>query len=156
MRKNEAQLQGGLNSLLGGSRTGQPNTLTEQETAATTTEEQAETIESGTPEEEEDLINSIEDEELRAALHRKRMEKRGRPKKSEPQRQKEAETFTRFCAIIRRDYIAKLHEICYRETLTIKEIIDQLVGDAIKVYEEKHGEIKPTDHRGDASKIFQK
>ena len=35
-----------------------------------------------TPEDENDLINSVEDEQLRAALRAKRMDGRGRPRKN--------------------------------------------------------------------------
>ena len=55
---------------------------------------------------------------------------------------------------MRRDQLAKLKEISFRETLTIKEIMEQIIGDAIAAYEKTHGEVKPTDHRGDVSKLF--
>lgn len=123
-----------------------------QEAAAVTIEE--EVITETSPEEEEDLINSIEDEELKAALHAKRMEKRGRPPKAAPIRRREAEIYTRTTFVISREQLAKLKEICFLETITIKDIMNQLIGDAISKYEETHGEIKPKEHKGDVRTLF--
>jgi hypothetical protein len=154
--KRSDKLKGGLSSLLGeNQQENEAPTITGQE-AAKAAPTDSEVIEEATPEEEEDLINSVEDEELKAALHKKRMDKRGRPRKDAEERRKESEDYTRFCAIIRKDQIAKLHEICLRETLTIKEIIETLVGEAIEIYEEKHGEVIPKERKGDASKIFKR
>lgn len=149
------KMLGGLSSLLGENQqeTAAAPTINEQEAAEATTPT-SEVIEEATTEEEDELIASIEDEELKAALHKKRMDKRGRPRKDAEERRKESEDYTRFCAIIRKDHIAKLHEICFRETLTIKEIIETLVGEAIAIYEEKHGEVIPQERKGDASKVF--
>lgn len=122
-----------------------------QEAAAVTIEE--EVITEASPE-EEDLINSIEDEELKAALHAKRMEKRGRPPKAAPIRRREAEIYTRTTFVISREQLAKLKEICFLETITIKDIMNQLIGDAISKYEETHGEIKPKEHKGDVRTLF--
>jgi hypothetical protein len=147
----ENKMKGGLSTLLGENKPEKASVSNEQEEVKAVAEE---VIEEATPQEEEDLINSIEDEQVKEALHRKRMDKRGRPRKNAEERRKEGETYTRFCAIIRRDQIAKLHEIAFRETLTIKEIIETIVGDAISIYEQKHGVVIPQERKGDASKIF--
>ena len=150
--KRDELLKGGLNALLGGSQSQpQAEAAPEQPTPPT---DGAETIEEGTPEEEDELIASITDTELKAALHRKRMEKRGRPRKDAALRAKEEELYTRTTWIMRRDLLAKLKEISFRETLTIKEIMEEVVSEAVAKYEAKHGEIIPKDHRGDASSIF--
>lgn len=155
--KREEKMRGGLDALIGGGKPaptptdGEPKTEPRQEAAST---DGAEAMETATPQEEEDLINSIQDEALREALRQRQYRKRGRPRKDAILRQRESEIYTRSCWIMRRDQIAKLKEISFRETLTIKEIMEQIVGDAIKAYEEKHGELKPRDHRGDASKLF--
>ena len=157
MSKREQKMRGGLDALLGGGRTApapsdeEPKTEPRQEAAPT---DGAGAMEGATPQEEEELINSIQDEALRDALRERRNRKRGRPRKDAALRAKQEEVYTRSCWIMRRDQIAKLKEISFRETLTIKEIMEQIVGDAIRTYEEKHGEVKPTDHRGDASKLF--
>lgn len=161
--KKEEKLKGGLEALLGG----RPNTaeapttengagaMPEEEAAPPITEKLAE--DEATPEEEEDLLNTIEDEELREALRQRRMLKRGRPRKDAAERQTEDEIYKRTTLIIRRDYLAKLKEICLRETITIKEAIDALVEDAIKLYEEQHGEVIPTTEKGDrAHEVFKK
>ncbi len=149
--KKEKLLKGGLNALLGGSQS-QPQA--EAAPAPTSPTDGAETIEEGTPAEEDELIASITDSELKAALHRKRMEKRGRPRKDAALRAKEEELYTRTTWIMRRDLLAKLKEISFRETLTIKEIMEEVVSEAVAKYEAKHGEIIPKDHRGDAASIF--
>lgn len=160
--KREDKLRGGLEALLGGGRTA-PTAEPRQEAAPTDERSAAEAYEEelllmereqATPQEEEELINSVEDEALREALKARRNRKRGRPRKDAALRAKEGEIYTRSCWIIRRDLLAKLKEISFRETLTLKEIIEQIVGDAIKAYEDKHGEVKPTEHRGDASTLF--
>ena len=151
MKKAKA-LKGGLNALLGGNRDEAEQTSTAPEPTTATNETEA--PEEATPEEEDELIASIEDEELKAALHRKRMQKRGRPRKDAALRQKEEEIYTRSTWIMRRDLLAKLKEISFRETLTIKEIMEQIVSEAVAKYEERHGEVIPRDHRGDASQLF--
>lgn len=140
-KKRDEKMRGGLADLLGGSRTAQGEPTEGR-------------VEEATPQEEEELINSVEDEELREALRQRRMRKRGRPRKDAALRAKEEEVYTRSCWIMRKDHIAKLKEISFRETLTIKEIMEQIVGDAIRAYEEKNGELKPTNHKGDASTLF--
>ena len=159
--KRDKILKGGLNALLGGNQTQEAAPTAPDPEATTPTDEAGTpevtpypTPEEATPEEEDALLASIEDEELRAALHRKRMQHRGRPKKDAALRQKEEEIYTRSSWIMRRDLLAKLKEISFRETLTIKEIMEQIVGDAVAAYEQKHGEVIPRDHKGDASQLF--
>lgn len=155
MSKREEKMRGGLDALLGGSRTA-PGATIERSAEEAYQEELLlmEKQQEATPQEEEELINSVEDEQLREALRQRRLRKRGRPRKDAALRAKEEEVYTRSCWIMRRDQIAKLKEISFRETLTIKEIMEQIVGDAIRAYEEKHGELKPTNHKGDASTLF--
>lgn len=151
--KRDQVLKGGLNALLGGSQR-PPATEPEPASAPTDGAEAPEPITEGTPEEEDELIASITDTELREALRRKRMEKRGRPRKGTALRAKEEELYTRTTWIMRRDLLAKLKEISFRETLTIKEIMEQISLEAIAKYEQTHGEVIPRDHRGDASSLF--
>ena len=148
--KRDELLKGGLNALIGG---GGSQTQEAQKHAEPALSD-GETLTEGTPEEEDELIASITDNELKEALHRKRMEKRGRPRKGAALRAKESELYTRTTWIMRRDLLAKLKEISFRETLTIKEIMEQITSEAVERYEEKHGELFPKDHRGDASKLF--
>lgn len=151
MKKRDELLKGGLNALLGG---GGSQKQEAAPTAPTDGASASEEIVEGTPEEEDALIATIEDEELKAALHRKRMEKRGRPRKDAALRAKENELYTRTSWIMRRDLQAKLKEISLRETLTIKEIIEEIVSEAIAKYEAKHGEVIPKDRSKDASQLF--
>ena len=148
-RKKDEMMRGGLDALIGGGSRPAAGTEAEQTPAP-----EQDVTEGATLQEEEDLINSIEDEELKAALQRRRASKSGRPRKDAALRVKESELYTRSCWIIRRDLLAKLKEISFRETLTLKEIMEQITENAIEAYEKKHGEVVPTSHRGDASNLF--
>lgn len=152
MKKRDELLKGGLNALLGGGGSQKQEAAPEPATAPT--DGASEEAVAGTPEEEDALLATITDSELREALRRKRMEKRGRPRKGAAYRAREAEIYTRTTWIMRRDLLAKLKEISLRETLTLKEIMEQISLEAIARYEEKHGEVIPRDHRGDASSLF--
>ena len=156
MSKKDEMMRGGLDALIGeGSRPAadeQPKTEPRQELAQEAAP--AEVIIPGTPEEEDELIASVEDEALRAALIERRNRKRGRPRKDEIVRQRENDIYVRSCWVMRRDQMAKLKEISFRETLTLREIMAQIVGEAIEAYEKKHGEVIPQEHRGDASRLF--
>ena len=155
-RKREEKLRGGLDALIGGGSRPAAEEQPKAEPRQEPTQEAApaEVIVPATPEEEDELIASVEDEELKAALIKKRNSKRGRPRKGEIIRQRENEIYVRSCWVMRRDQMAKLKEISFRETLTLREIMAQIVGEAIEAYEKKHGEVKPKDHRGDASRLF--
>lgn len=156
MSKRDEMMRGGLDALIGGgSRPAadeQPKAEPRQEPAQEAAP--AEVIIPGTPEEEDELIASVEDEALRAALIERRNRKRGRPRKDEIVRQRENDIYVRSCWVMRRDQMAKLKEISFRETLTLREIMAQIVAEAIETYEKKHGEVKPKEHRGDASRLF--
>ena len=152
--KKEEKMRGGLDALLGGGRTAptaEPKTEPRQEQAPA---DGAEAMEEATPQEEEELINSIQDEALREKLIERRNRKRGRPRKGAAYRAKQDEIYIRSCWVMRRDQLAKLKEMSFRETLTLREIMAQIVGEAIEAYERKHGEIIPQEHKGDASKLF--
>ena len=160
MGKREDKLRGGLDALLGGGRTASTKERSAeeayQEELLLLEKEQAPADGAGeaTPQEEDELINSVEDEALRAALIERRNRKRGRPRKGAAYRAKQDEIYIRSCWVMRRDQMAKLKEMSFRETLTLREIMAQIVGEAIEAYEKKHGEIIPQEHRGDASKLF--
>lgn len=142
--KREQTLKGGLNALLGGPK------MVQEEAAAPGKV----TFKEGTPQEEDELIETITDEELKAKLHRRQMQKRGRPRKDEAERVKESEIYKRTTWIMRKDLLAKLKEISFQETLTLKEILEQIVSDAVAKYEKKHGEVIPMDHHGSPSDLF--
>lgn len=110
-----------------------------------------------TEQDEQELINTIEDEALRAALHKKRMDGRGRPRKNTDERGNRTDGYCRTTLIVSEEKIAKIREIGFRETLTMKEIIDTALDIVIERYEAKHGEIKPQPlkYKGDAKKLFE-
>ena len=149
MKRND-KLSEGLNNLLGARNEAKERfNVNEAETA-----QQNEAVEEEAPEDEKDIINTIEDEELKEALKRHRLRKAGRPRKDAKDRMADGEKYTRFTTIGNREQIAKLKEIGFRETLTLKEILEQIFADAIEAYEKKHGVVVPKNHKGDPSKLF--
>ena len=56
--------------------------------------------------------------------------------------------------IVNTEKMEKLKAIALKETKTIKEVMEEVMDLAIEAYEKKHGELNPSDHRGDASKLF--
>lgn len=145
------EFTGGLNELLGGN-----NIRTEEQPSSTDTTQELqpeEVIEEATPEEEEDLINSIEDEELKEALRRKRLQGNGRPRKG-VKKQKASEGYVRACMIVNEEKYNKLKTISLKETLSIKEVMEAVMDMAIEAYEKRNGAISSENPRGDASKLF--
>lgn len=151
MSKKEDRLSGGLNALFGEApRREQPEPQTQKpqdEATLTATEQEAE------PQPEEttdpnDVINTIEDEELKAALHAKRMQHRGRPRKYSS-KSGVAEGYARVTNIMNLSKVKKLHYIAIKETLTLKEIWDECLDIAIERYEKKHGKIVLPQNSGE-------
>jgi hypothetical protein len=96
-----------------------------------------------TAQDETDLINSIENEELREALRKKRMDGRGRPRKNTDKNGKRTDGYSRTSLIVNDELWAKIKEVAFRETLTMKEIVDLALHMVVDRYEAKHGTIKP-------------
>lgn len=146
------EFSGGLNELFG------ENSQTQQQPQPSTdstspAEVSVEEVEEVTPEEEEDLINSVEDEELREALKRKRLNGNGRPRKG-VKKQKASDGYERACMIVNAEKYEKIKTISLRETLSIKEVIEAAMDLAIEAYERKHGELNSAPKKGDASQLF--
>ena len=142
MSKKDDILRGGLNTLFNGApkdeaiqEQGEPQPVEAETITPTDGEEQEQEIKSN------DVINTIEDEELRAALHKRRVKGRGRPRKNDPKKQC-AKGYQRITNIVNIDKMDKLREIALRESLTIKEILEAVMDIAIERYESRHGEIK--------------
>lgn len=130
------EFSGGLNELFGENSLQQ-----EQQPTTPPAVEEAEVIEEATPEEEEDLINSVEDEELREALRQKRMKGRGRPRKGVIKAKKASDGYERACMIVSSEKYGKIKAISLRETLQIKEVMEAAMDLAIEAYEKKNGKI---------------
>lgn len=148
MSKKENELRGGLNALLGGA-VEKPSTGETEQGAATAPEEAT-----ANAEQQGNLLNEIEDTELREALRKRQMRGRGRPRKgcSSPEQTKD---YTRMSAIVHRDKYAKIIEISLRESLQIKEVIEAAMDLAIETYEKKHGEIIPRlRNKGNKENLF--
>lgn len=109
-----------------------------------------------TAQDEADLINSIEDEELREALRAKRMDGRGRPRKNTDKNGKRTDGYSRTSLIVNDELWAKIKEVAFRETLTMKEIVDLALRMVVERYEAKHGTIepKPEKYTKDINEIF--
>lgn len=149
------QLKGGLSSLFGETPTEETASAAEisaQETAS------AMAVEPTTQKDEEDLINSVEDEALREALKRKRMDGRGRPRKNTDATGKRTDGYSRTSLILNDEKVAKIKEIAFRETLTMKEIFELGLDMIIERYEQKHGKVTPhpESYKGDINSVFNK
>ena len=161
-------LTGGIDNLLSGA----DQRITQQPQAAQETPEQPKgegtatqeaapqmAVEPTTLQDEADLINSVEDEELREELRerlkRKRLIGRGRPRKND-QLGRRMDGYDRTSLIINKEKWAKIKEIAFIETFTMKEIVELALDMVIERYEAKHGEIKPQPDRGkkDITEIF--
>ena len=150
MSKKEEKLKGGLDALFGGVKP-RAERVEVVEEAAPVME-----VEPTTPQDEEDLINSVEDEELRAALHKKRMEGRGRPRKNLGANGKRTDGYVRTSIIANEEKYAKIKEIAFRSTLTTKDILEAAMDMLIEKYEAKHGEVVPNPeaYKGDIKRLF--
>lgn len=100
-------------------------------------------VEPTTAQDETDLINSIENERLREALRAKRMDGRGRPRKNTDPTGKRTDGYSRTSLIVNDELWAKIKEVAFRETLTMKEIVDLALRMVVERYEAKHGTIEP-------------
>lgn len=141
-KKDEEALKGGLAALFGGA-SAETNQADEQVTEASINDDEA------------DIIQTIEDDRLRDALEAKRNIKRGRPRKDVPVISK-ANGYGRVCNVVNLEKMDKLREIAFRETLTIKQVVEAAFDLAIEKYEKKHGEIvpRPDVWKKDASTLF--
>lgn len=98
------------------------------------------------PREEQEPANAtdlLQDEELREALHRRRMEQRGRPRRGRP-RSEESRNTGRITAIVNLSKWEKVKYISLQETMQIKEVLDIALDMVIGKYEAEKGEIRPT------------
>ena len=158
-------LTGGIANLLSGA----DQRITKQPQAATETPEQPEgtatqeaapqmELEPTTLQDESDLIKSVEDEALREERRKRLRQKRvigsGRPRKND-QLGRRMDGYDRTSLIINKEKWAKIKEIAFIETLTMKEIVELALDMVIERYESKHGEIIPVpDRKKDITEIF--
>lgn len=91
-------------------------------------------------EELEKLAKKDDEILLKAKLHAKRMEHRGRPRKNEDFKST-TEGYGRVTTIMNLEKVAKIKYIALKETLTLKDIWDECLDIAIRRYESKHGKI---------------
>lgn len=161
MSSKKEELKGGIANLLGGADRKrqapepQPSEQPQEPEAAAPTTPKME-LEPTTKKDEQDLINSIDDAELRAALEARRKEGRGRPRKNTDARGKRTDGYSRTSFIIKDTTWAKIREIAFRQTLTMKEIVELALEMLIQKYEEQHGEVTPHPERykGDIHDLF--
>lgn len=146
---DKEKLKGGLANLLSGadqSVTKKPEEVKKPEQEQPEEAKSPMAVEPTTSQEVNDLLNSIEDEEVRKELEsrllRKRMIGRGRPRKND-QLGRRMDGYDRTSLIIPVKKWEKVKEIALRETITLKEIVELAIDMVIERYESKHGEIKP-------------
>jgi hypothetical protein len=139
---SKESLKGGLQSLLRrdeAAETQQPENSPSNELRETISD----------PELKEALSDEVQ---LKQALRAKRYAG-GRPKKGQTHVSAE-EGYSRTCIVANAAKMEKIREIAFRETLTIKEVMEAAMDLAIRTYEKKHGEVIPQDHSGDSSNLF--
>lgn len=99
--------------------------------------------------EKEDIIDSVQDEELREALRKRQLEGRGKPKKGRPHDSK-TEGYGTICVKANLEKWEKIKYISLQETLQIKEVLELALDKIIAEYEEEKGTIliKRTSKKG--------
>ena len=97
----------------------------------------------------EDIIDSVQDEELREALRKRQLEGRGKPKKGRPHDSK-TEGYGTICVKANLEKWEKIKYISLQETLQIKEVLELALDKIIAEYEEEKGTIliKKTSKKG--------
>ena len=97
----------------------------------------------------EDLISTVQDEELKKALLQRQLEGRGRPKKGRP-RSNKTEGYGTVCVKANLEKWAKLEYISLQETLQKKEVLELALDMLIEKYEKEKGKIvlKEKDRTG--------
>lgn len=90
---------------------------------------------------EEDILDSLQDAELRERLSQRRLARAGRPKAGRPKSPETAGT-GRVCAIVNLEKWQKVKYISLQETMQIKEVLDLALDMVIAEYEQKKGSIK--------------
>lgn len=125
-KRNEA-LKGGVDALFGGA----PAKPQLEEVAAPVQE---------TPEDTEDIISTVQDEELKKALRQRQLDGRGRPKRGRPHDSK-TDGYGTICVKANLEKWRKLEYISLQETLQKKEVLEKALDMLIEKYESEKGEI---------------
>lgn len=133
MAKKDEKLAKGLGKLLGGAAA-KPAVQ-----ASTSSVAEASTVENE-PEVKEDIIDTVQDEELREALRKRQLEGRGKPKKGRPHDSK-TEGYGTICVKANLEKWEKIKYISLQETLQIKEVLELALDKIIAEYEEEKGTI---------------
>lgn len=130
MGKRDFEQGGGLDSLFAKGKSSTPKT--EEQPQEETPQAQTEESLSGRA----DILSTIEDAELRAALRAKRMEGRGRPRKGQ-NRESLSLGYTRACLWVNEEKYSTLRDIALRETKTVKDIVEYAFDLVIEKYREE-------------------
>lgn len=126
MGKREQRLKGGVDALFGGAstRTAAPQREQEVELSA-----------------QEAAIETVKDEELKAALRERVLAGRGRPKKGR-KKDSNTELYTTICVKANIEKWAKVEYIALNETLQKKEVLELALDMLIEKYENEKGAIR--------------
>ncbi len=64
-------------------------------------------------------------------------------------------SYSRMCAVVRKDLQAKLQEIASKHGLLFKEVLEEAMAKAVAAYEKKYGEIElPQEPQQSAKELF--
>lgn len=89
----------------------------------------------------EDLIETVQDKELKQALRKRQLDGRGRPKRGRPHDSK-TDGYGTVCVKANLEKWAKLEYISLHETLQKKEVLELALDMLIEKYESEKGKIK--------------
>lgn len=116
-------------------------------------EPQAKDVNEAVEQTRREAIEKVGDAELREALLKHQRSHRGRPRKNAPHVSR-TDGYERITTIANTEKMEKLRTIALRETLTIKEVLEQCMDLAIEAYEKKNGKIRTRFNQGDGKGIF--
>ena len=93
------------------------------------------------------------DIELQAKLAKERRSGRGRPRKGEPEKQRQRELYEVVCLKISRSTMGKIRTIAYRDSKKLQDVVNSYLLKSIEEYESTHGEITEVVAKNDTNDI---
>lgn len=136
MDKKAEKIRGGVAVLFGEAPASQPQRQEEREVETQQSETDA-------------LIETVQDEELKAKLRQRQLEGRGRPKRGRPHDSK-TDGYGAVCVKANLEKWEKLRYISLQESLQLKEVLELALDMLIQKYEAEKGviQLKPQTKSG--------
>ena len=77
-----------------------------------------------------------------AELHKERMKRRGRPRKSEEEVRRQSEIFIIKTFKVKREFVEKINTISYLDGKQLQDVLNSIIETGINAYETEHGKIE--------------